>query len=176
MINKKRQSPAGDHEADPRAGAAIDWAQRRDSIDEIARRIDELLLAMADFPQSDHAPSDVQGGALEEARRIWRSRRERERIFGSILAADPAWDILLDLFIAHGDDKKVTVQSAAAATSVPEATVLRCIAHLVEAKLLARQPNPGDSRNIYLMLTDRAMEMMSEYLGRATTGSGGVAA
>lgn len=173
MINRKSQSPAGDDRA--AAKPPIDWAERRDSIDEIARRIDELLLAMADFPQSDHAPTDLRDGALDEARRIWRSRRERERIFGSVLASDPAWEILLDLFIARGEGRNVTVRSAAAATSVPEATVLRCIAHLVEAKLLARQPRPADPDNIYLMLTDRAMEMMSEYLGR-TTGAGGVGA
>lgn len=174
MINRKRESrEEGGH---PTARTAIDWAQRRDSIDEIARRIDELLLAMADFPQSDHAPAHVQDTALEEARRLWRSRRERERIFGAVLAADPAWDILLDLFIARGEGRKVTVRSASAATSVPEATVLRCIAHLVEAKLLARQPHPADPDNIYLMLTDRAMEMMSEYLAGTSTGVGGVAA
>lgn len=176
MINRKRDNAAGDQRGDHESQTSIDWAHRRDSIDEIARRIDELLLAMADFPKSDHSHPDVQDGVLIEARRIWRSRRERERIFGSVLASDPAWDILLDLFIARGEGRKVTVQSAAAATSVPEATVLRCIAHLVEAKLLARQPQPGDLDNIYLMLTDRAMEMMCEYLAHSMTGAGGAAA
>jgi hypothetical protein len=175
MINRKRerQSPA---EAPSAPAKAIDWSQRRDSIDEIARRLDELLLAMAEVPQSEDAVVNVGGGALAEARRIWRARRERERIFGATLAADPAWDILLDLFIAQGEGRKVTVSSASAATSVPEATVLRCIAHLVEAQLVARQPQRDDAANIYLMLTDRAVSMISEYLGRTTTASGAAGA
>ena len=35
------------------------------------------------------------------ARRLLEARRKREEMLGADLFRDPAWDILLDLFLAH---------------------------------------------------------------------------
>jgi hypothetical protein len=162
MIDRKQQA----------AKPAVERRELRDSIDQIARRLDELLRDMADVSPPMDAKTDLQAAALETARRLWRARRERDRIFGSTLAADPAWDILLDLFIAMGEGREVTVASVSAATGVPEPIVLRCIAHLVEAKLVARQVRPVGRDTMFLTLTERAVAMMSEFLDRTTIEAG----
>ncbi len=154
---------------------SLDWRGRRDSIDEITRRLDELLRDMGDATDAVQGRAGLDGDSLETARQIWQARRERDRIFGATLAADPGWDILLELFIGMGEGRDVTVATASASTGINEATVLRCIAHLADARLVARQPHPFDDQATYLSLTDRALAMMSEYLAR-TRDLGAVAA
>jgi|GEM_PF-2209648 len=141
------------------------------NMEDIVRRLDQLLRTMSDLPESPAAVSEVQDGMADSARREYRDRRERERVFGSGIAADPAWDILLDLFIAREEGRDVTVFSVSAATAVAEGTVLRCIAHLVEAKLIARGPHSSDPRSIFLTLTDRAAGMMSDYFSRTAAAA-----
>lgn len=101
-------------------------------------------------------PPDEQTALLEAARRIYHSRRIRDRIFGSDLFADPAWDILLDLFIARREGRKVTISSACAAASAPTSTAARHIAHLVQKRLVARVSRLEDARSSYLELTPAA--------------------
>ena len=144
----------------------------RDSIDEIARRLDELLRAMADVAPPAEARADLQAAGLDTARRFWRARRERDRIFGTALAPDPAWDILLDLFIAAGEGREVTVASVSAATVLPPPLVLRCIAHLAEARLVTCQAQTSSEKIMFLTLTERAVAMIAEYLDHLTNELG----
>ena len=46
-------------------------------------------------------------------------------MFGEGLFADPAWDIMLDLFAARIEGKDITVSSAGIAACVPPTTALR---------------------------------------------------
>jgi DNA-binding MarR family transcriptional regulator len=144
----------------------------RDGIDDIARRLDELLRAMADVSPPAAGPVLVEAEKLAAARRAFRNRRERERLFGQALFTDPSWDVLLDLFIARKEGREVTVFSACQATAVPEETVLRCITHLVEAKLVTRRAGASDPRSIYLTLTEKARALMHDYFSRTMPGSG----
>jgi hypothetical protein len=47
--------------------------------------------------------TDVPAPVVEEARRHYRLRRMRDQEFGPALFGEPAWDILLDLYIAVSD-------------------------------------------------------------------------
>lgn len=168
MISRRKDRP---RKGSP-GKSAIGWPERGDSIDDIARRLDELLQSMGDDSQPSRASLGPGDPAIEAARRVCRVRQERDRLFGPILAEDPAWYILLHLFIAKGEGREVSVASAGAATGLAEPIVLRCIAHLAEAKLVAREPRPFDDDVMYLTLTERGLSMMSEYLDRVITESG----
>jgi hypothetical protein len=137
-----------------------------DNMEDIARRLDQLLRTMSELPDPPPADATIQNGMIDEARREYRNRREREQVFGPGIAADPAWDILLDLFIARDESREVTVFSVCAATAVAEGPILRCIAHLVEAKLITRGPHSSDPRSIFLTLSDPAAAMMCDYFNR----------
>lgn len=154
MIGSKPQDRAGGGATDSRTG-----------IDEIAERLDGLLRTVAEVPRLE-TPETLNDAAIKAARRAWQARRERERIFGPSLVADPAWDILLTLFLGHADRREVTVFSVCSATAVAEWTVLRWITNLVEAKLVTRQSGGRDARSISLMLTKRGMSLMCEYFIR----------
>jgi DNA-binding MarR family transcriptional regulator len=95
------------------------------------------------------------------ARRSYTGRRERERLFGGALFADPVWDILLYLFIAAGEGRHVSVSEVCSAASVPATTALRNIAHMTDRKLLIRCANPEDRRSSHLKLSAAALEKMA---------------
>lgn len=105
-----------------------------------------------------------QTSQLEAARQIYHSRRLRDRIFGPDLFADPAWDILLDLFIASREGRKVTISSACAAASAPTSTASRHIAHLVQKRLVVKVSRQEDARSSYLELSAAADRKLTQLL------------
>jgi hypothetical protein len=98
-------------------------------------------------------PADEETVLLEMARHVYGGRRLRERIFGPGLFADPSWDILLDLYVAKREGRKVTISSACIAASAPTTTATRHISHLVQQGLVMRVPHPVDARSSYLQLS-----------------------
>lgn len=100
------------------------------------------------------------------ARELLTSRRLITRYFDADLFADPALDILLDLYAAHSEGKKVGTSSACIAAAVPPTTALRWIARLKDMKLVEDQPDPDDGRRKWLMLTPAAHAQMTAYLER----------
>lgn len=107
-----------------------------------------------------------QAGDLDpsEIRRTIRARRMRAQFFDSALFADPAWDMLLDLFAAALERRRVSVSSLCIAAAVPPTTALRWIGTLHEAGLFERHADPNDRRRAYIALSDKAVEGMSNYI------------
>lgn len=105
----------------------------------------------------------------ELARQTYEDRRRRTKIFRSEdLFGEPAWDILLDLFIAAKERRRVSVTSACIGSSVPSTTALRWIAILEKQALLVREADPGDARRVYVKLSARAYAAMLEYFASAS--------
>jgi DNA-binding transcriptional ArsR family regulator len=102
------------------------------------------------------APRVDDGSLAARVRCYLRARRLREGLFPPGLFADPAWDLLLDLFACKLEDKRVCVSSACSAAGVPQTTALRWIDRLEECGLVKRLPDRDDSRRIYVELTDLA--------------------
>ena len=96
-----------------------------------------------------------------------RARRLRDQHFASELFADPAWDMLLDLYAARLEGRRVSVSSLCIAASVPPTTALRWIGTMHDADLFGREPDPTDKRRAHITLTDRAATAMRGYFGAA---------
>ncbi len=111
-------------------------------------------------------PLDDGGGAealVEKAAAIYRGRRSRERIFAGLdLFAEPAWDILLDLFVAAGKHHLISVSSASIAATVAPTTGLRWINILSELGLVARSSDSDDRRRTFLRLTAKGLELTTQ--------------
>jgi hypothetical protein len=99
-----------------------------------------------------------------QARCYLRSRRLREGLFPEGIFADPAWDMLLDLFACQLEGNRVCVSSACSAASVPSTTALRWVDRLEDCGLVARRPDPVDSRRIYVELTQLAASRIELWL------------
>jgi DNA-binding MarR family transcriptional regulator len=105
---------------------------------------------------------------LAVAEEIYKVRRKRdvqfEQFFGEGLFCDPAWDILLDLYINNGRSRTISVSSACLAAAVPTTTALRYISQLVRRRLAVRSPHPADRRVFVLHLTALAVSTMEGLL------------
>lgn len=91
-----------------------------------------------------------------QARCYLRARRLREGLFPEGIFADPAWDMLLDLFACRLEETRVYIGDACVAAIVPHTTALRWVDRLEECGLVIRHPDPADSRRIYVELTETA--------------------
>jgi DNA-binding MarR family transcriptional regulator len=96
-------------------------------------------------------------------RKIILHRRKRERQFSPYLLADPGWDMLLDLYAAHYENKKVAVSSLCIAAAVPATTALRWIKTLEVEGHLVRSQDQYDGRRILIAISDTARAKMDEY-------------
>src|SRR5690606_9764038 len=72
----------------------------------------------------------------QQVRDLLRARRLRDEFLPGDLFADPAWDMLLDLFAARLEQERVSVSSLCIASAVPPTTALRWIRTLTEKGLL----------------------------------------
>ncbi len=96
--------------------------------------------------------------------------RERKRI-GRILADcpgvepfNPAFWILIDLFVNHQRQRSVAITSAGIASGAPPTTALRYISLLIDAGLATREQTTHDARSQYLRLTRKGFDMATECL------------
>lgn len=106
---------------------------------------------------------------VELARQTYEDRRRRAKIFHSEdLFGEPAWDILLDLFIAAKERRRVSVTSACIGSAVPSTTALRWITILEKNGLLVREADPGDARRVYVKLSASGYAAMLEYFASAS--------
>ena len=100
---------------------------------------------------------------LAKTIKLYRERRRRERIFSLDLFGEPAWDILLDLFSAHLQKKRISVTSVCIAANVAPTTALRWISELEENYLVERFDSDTDRRVKWVKLTDSASKLMFDY-------------
>jgi len=109
---------------------------------------------------SDHARTRYAAIAREhyEQRRLRTAAFDRSDIFG-----EPAWDILLDLYVSQANGAKVPVSSACIASSVPPTTGLRWLGILCEQGLAMRKHDPQDQRRVLVRLTDHGLKCMDAY-------------
>lgn len=108
---------------------------------------------------------------LELARRAYSDRRRRAKYFDASLFGEPAWDLLLDLFIAEKEGRRVSVTSACIGAAVPSTTALRWILVLENEDLVWRENDPKDARRAFLHLTAKAYTQMIEYLSTTVPAS-----
>ena len=104
--------------------------------------------------------------APHQIRQIIRERRLRDEYFVGELFADPAWDMLLDLYAARLEHLRVSVSSLCIAAAVPATTALRWIRTMTEAGILERTEDPHDGRRIHVALSARSEAGMHQYFAR----------
>jgi len=88
-------------------------------------------------------------------------RRSVGRHLGFSICANPAWDMLLDLYRAALLGQDISISSLALASHVPATTARRCIASMVAAKLVVLRPDPADGRRIYVAITPVGFEALT---------------
>ncbi|MEP1422668.1 MAG: MarR family transcriptional regulator [Erythrobacter sp.] len=93
-------------------------------------------------------------------------RQARAKFFEGELFADPAWDMLLDLTAADGENQRVSVTSLCIAAMVPATTALRWIKQLVDCGVFKRVADPNDKRRAFIALADSSRQAMARYFAQ----------
>lgn len=136
------------------------------SADEMARmrlalhRISDTLAAV----EVGRAPPGRQDHSHAEM--AYRQREKRLALFGTDadLLGEPAWDIMLDLYIAYEKGSRIAVSSACVAANAPPTTALRYLFRLQERSIIRREQDPFDRRRCYVRLTEKGLRLVAACL------------
>lgn len=90
-------------------------------------------------------------------------RQERRMRLGSTLFGEPAWEILLDAYLALGEGRLLKTTAVCAQADIPIATGLRYIAHLEGMGLVQRVQAENDSRVRHVTLTRKGVDEVTSY-------------
>lgn len=118
-------------------------------------------------PMGDAVPDDPRATVRRAAVQILTRRRLRQEHFGDDMYGEPAFDLLLDLFIQEIDGQNAYTTSLAVASGAPLTTALRQIAMLVDRGYVQRAPDPVDRRRVMVQLTQKGSTAMWRYLTAA---------
>ncbi|RED17723.1 winged helix DNA-binding protein [Parasphingopyxis lamellibrachiae] len=111
-------------------------------------------------------PNHLCGEGAAFIKTYLRARRDREWQFPRGLFSDPAWDILLDLYAAKSEERKVTIWDACQAASVPKTSGMRWLRILESRHLVEREGDIDDQKNTTVTLTRDAIAGMNRWLDR----------
>lgn len=125
---------------------------------------------------------DIRGGATDVSPALLARARQARQLRATMsvflprdLLVDPAWDMMIDLFIAAGTGERLRVKDLILLSGESAASAMRRIDRLQAADLLARRPDPADHRRVHVALTAKghaAMAAMLEHLFEAPGGGG----
>lgn len=138
----------------------------------IAERLRDAAQGAPARPEAELLrPSRPARNHLALARKAYNLRRKRAALFGNPdLFGEPAWDILLDLFIAHGEGKSVSVSSACIGSASPPTTGLRWLGVLADEGLVVRENDPEDHRRVMVRLTRVGIAAMERFFEAVEVG------
>lgn len=107
-----------------------------------------------------HEPS-----AVTFARRLQMLNASRARELGTSLFFDPAWNMLLDLFVSRYEQRRLSVSDVSIGSTGAAATGLRYLGMLQAANLVVRLPDARDGRRSYVELTEAGLQKIEALLG-----------
>jgi hypothetical protein len=148
--------------------------QRLLELSKEAERIAIMLAKLsAECPVVD--PAQFSGGSAADVSRETvnshiRARRLRARFFDDDLFAEPAWDMLLDLFASELSGRALATSSLCIAAGVPSTTALRWMRRLVQVGLIVRRSDPRDGRRVFISLSESARNALKSYFAALPSG------
>jgi DNA-binding MarR family transcriptional regulator len=147
---------------EPRPSSANDLPQTSDEtvrLELASSDFDALKRILASLANDDAKSSELceDEASREIARIIFEMRNLRMRLFPASMFNEPAWDMLVALYI----EREVSAAAdLARLTSTPVSTAMRWIEYLESHKLVTRESSPGDRRSHIIRLTDQARSNM----------------
>lgn len=110
------------------------------------------------------APGAALPGALANARRSVRRLLLRRQLLGADrLFGEPAWDMLVELFIAHCEGAAVPTGALGIRSGLSSSSAQRLVQRLVDARLVVRAPDPDDGRRHFVSLAPDIAHRLTAY-------------
>ena len=105
--------------------------------------------------RSPEGPARTDHGdiALANAKAAMRRRLLRQQLIGAPeLFGDPAWEMLIDLFVHECERKRLSISALCVTSSIPMSSALRLAQRLCDAGITRRVPDPIDGRRTFIRL------------------------
>lgn len=150
-----------------RSAAGHGWAREVKSLNESINRSAGDAIPLFRDRSAGGAPLAARIRGLQKL------RQSRARIFGESLFADPAWDILLELYAACLEGGGQPVSNVCIASGVPSTTAIRWIRALETGGWIRRSADSEDGRRCILSLSENGEEAMRRFFEQAGFLSGG---
>lgn len=117
----------------------------------------------------DPAPQPSSAAGEKEtlaaiARSEFVNRRRRDSLIGGGLFAEPAWDMLLELYVEHQRGRAVAVDPFIARAAVAATTALRWVGVLIDSGLVIQIGDQSRGPGPQIGLSDLGVEEMERYL------------
>lgn len=182
MLNKATQGAPGG------GLAAASWTDltrgpmnenSRDSSDNVyrlvsldGRDVEDLHRLLGKLRNSETGPGDPidpedpdsgRSRLEQRARALLESRRRRVAIFGPQMFAEPAWDMLLILYLSGGG-RRQTQTNLSELSGASRSTAMRWIDYLSCRDLIRREEHPTDKRRNFVTLTEKGRHLLDLYL------------
>lgn len=102
--------------------------------------------------------------ALDNAQKASRRRLLRRQLVGTPeLFGEPAWDVLIDLFIHEAQGKPVSTSSFCIASGLPMSSALRLLQRLCDQGLVTREADRDDGRRNFIRLAPPLGQRLMAY-------------
>jgi DNA-binding MarR family transcriptional regulator len=98
---------------------------------------------------------------IARAEAVFSERKRRTQYLSRAIFGEPAWDLLLCLYIIDG--RRVTFGKLVNMIGEPMTTAVRWLDYLEKEHLVARRPDPADRRLVCIELLDRGRDILDSY-------------
>ena len=99
----------------------------------------------------------------QRIKRVLEARRARDQFLPVSLFSDPAWDMLLEAYLAFLEQRRISVSALCHASRAPSTTGLRWLHKLEDEKLVHRTSDPFDARRSWVELSPGGVSAMAAY-------------
>ena len=146
---------------------------KNESVVELIKDLTAKLSAVAEEfnGRVAHAAEEVPVGEendeaalVDYAETVLEQRRMRRQFLPGELFHEPAWDMLLALFVSRDARLPMNIKALVSMSDAPVTTSQRWIEHLHKLKLIDRVIDPTDRRRVEISLSHTGDQAMKAYL------------
>lgn len=135
----------------------------------LQQELDEVRRAVLqeELPQRSERPPTNEAEAKQRlVSSVLQLRRERGALFEASLFGEPAWDILLELYLADLRHVRHSVSGICRLSDAPSTTALRWISKLESSGLITKEGDARDARRSWVKLTNKGFASLDALLER----------
>jgi len=109
-------------------------------------------------------PEELGERAIKRAAAMVATRERRKKFFNASMFGEPAWDVLLALYLAEARGERTNINTLTQSSGAAPTTALRWMNYLENHQLISREEHPTDARASIVRLTDKAQRALELYL------------
>lgn len=128
------------------------------------------LLELLKSRRNDTNEERSRENLLSAARFSLDARQNRVEHFSPAMFGEPAWDLLLALYVTQADVPASAVSSLAKTARIAITTAFRWIDYLEEKRLIERQRSSADGRALTVALSAEGRARLEDYFADVLAG------